>query len=86
MTLTITIDDKYKPAFLRRTTGEDTAESIAAAAVVESMETFLAIDLADQKAALAANERLMALGAAVAAQPEKLDAVEAVVNSILTNA
>lgn len=26
------------------------------------------------------------LGAAVAAQPEKLDAVEAVVNSILTNA
>lgn len=35
------------------------------------------------KLAMAANERLMALGAAVMEQPDKLDAVEAAVETIL---
>jgi len=36
-----------------------------------------------EKAAMAANARLMALGAAVMEQPDKLDAVEAAVKPIL---
>ena len=36
------------------------------------------------KLAMASNERLMALGAAVMAQPDKLDEVEAAVKSVLS--
>ncbi len=83
MKLTLEIDDKYQPAFDRRVSETDTAETIAAAAVVERMDGFLAIDKADELAALAQNERLVALGVAVAAQPNKLDEVEKAVNQIL---
>ena len=37
------------------------------------------------RAALAADERLMALGLAVAARPDKFDAVEAAVNEVLNS-
>lgn len=49
---------------------------------VETSQYVAAKNDAD-KVALASNERLMALGAAVMAQPDKLDAVEAAVKPIL---
>lgn len=72
MTITITLDDKYQSAFDRRTVGTDTVESIATAAVLERMEGFLAIDIADINAALGANEALVQIGQEVAAaSPDK---------------
>jgi len=84
MTLTITLDDKYRAAFDRRASATETAESIAAAAVVERMAGFLAIDLADAKAALADNEALMQVGFEVAAAtPEKQAAAIAAARQVL---
>ena len=45
---------------------------------------YVAAKIEADKLAMSANERLMALGAAVMAQPDKLDAVEAAVKSVLS--
>lgn len=85
MKITITLDDKFQSAFDRRTSETETIESIATAAVVDRMEGFLAIDLADAKAALADNEALMQVGFEVAAaSPEKQAAVIAAARKVLT--
>lgn len=49
----------------------------------EETARYVAAKADADKLAMAANERLMALGAAVMAQPDKLDAVEAAVETIL---
>lgn len=45
---------------------------------------YVAAKIEADKSAMAANERLMALGTAVMAQPDKLDAIEAAVTQILS--
>lgn len=60
-----------------------TAESIALLLIALSAESYAVTHEAAIRAALASNERLVALGAAVSAHPEKLDAVEAAVTAIL---
>ncbi|OYW74625.1 MAG: hypothetical protein B7Z37_16885 [Verrucomicrobia bacterium 12-59-8] len=46
-------------------------------------DSYAAAHAVADKSAMAANERLMALGTAVMAQPDRLDAVEAAVNQVL---
>ena len=60
-----------------------TAESIALLLISKSANGYAVTHEAATRAALASNERLVALGAAVSAHPEKIDAVEAAVTAIL---
>ncbi len=50
----------------------------------EETARYMAAKADADKTAMASNERLMALGAAVMAQPDKLDAVEAAVKKVLS--
>lgn len=50
----------------------------------EETTRYVAAKVDADKLAMAANERLMALGAAVMAQPDKLPAIEAAVDQILS--
>jgi hypothetical protein len=61
-----------------------TAESIALLLIAKSANSYAATHEAAIRAALASNERLMALGVAVFEHPEKLDAIEDAVTTILS--
>ena len=50
----------------------------------EETTAYVAAKMDAERLAMAADDRLMALGVAVMAQPEKLDAVEAAVKSVLS--
>lgn len=60
-----------------------TAESLAANLLSRACDSYASRQADADKAAMAANPRLMALGAAVAAQPDKFDAVEKAVQKVL---
>ena len=84
MKITIDIPDVYTPTLSKRATLDEPVELICCRVLTEQLEQWQAIDAADMRAKLASNERLMALGAAVAAHPDKLDAVEKAVQQILS--
>jgi hypothetical protein len=84
MKLTIEITDEHGAALTRRASDTETVEGIASAILASRCEQFVVIDRQDELEALASNERLMALGRAVASQPEKLSAVEKAVMQILS--
>ena len=76
MKITTEVSDVFEPTLSKRATLDEPVELICARVLTTQLEQWQAIDAADMRAALAANERLMALGATVAAHPDKLDAVE----------
>lgn len=91
MKITTTIPDETIPAWQARVDQYNAGSGKPAVSIeefaqinrdVETSQYVAAKNDAD-KVALASNERLMALGAAVMAQPDKLDAVEAAVKPIL---
>ena len=93
MTISLSISDTDVPAWQYRVdqfdagSGQpptDIATFIQKQLDIESSRLVAAKD-AVNKQALAANERLVALGKAVAAQPDKLDAVESAVSAILNS-
>lgn len=91
MTITTTIPDTAVPAWQARVdqynagSGQPPITIDQFCQMNRDIETtqFVAAKIEADKAAMAANERLMALGAAVLAQPAKIDAIEAAVKPIL---
>lgn len=61
-----------------------TAESLAQWLLDQACDSYAFEEARIVRESLASNERLMALGSAVAAQPDKLDAVEKAVQQILS--
>lgn len=91
MTITTTIPDTAVPAWQARVDLFNAGSGQPAVTIeqfcqmncdIETAQNVAAKTEAD-KLAMAANERLMALGTAVMAQPDKIDAVEAAVKPIL---
>lgn len=92
MHILTTIPDDSIPAWQARVdqfnagSGQPAVNIEQFAQILRDEETarYVAAKLDADKTAMAANQRLVALGAAVMAQPEKLPAVEAAVEQILS--
>lgn len=92
MQITTTIPDEALPAWQLRVdqfnvgSGQPPVDIKTFAQIFRDEETagYVAAKQEADRLAMAANERLMALGAAVMAQPDKLDAVETAVKSVLS--
>lgn len=92
MQITTTIPDETIPAWQARVdqynagSGLPPVDIEGFAQIFRDEETaaYVAAKTDAEKMAMAANDRLMALGVAVMAQPEKLDDVEAAVKSMLS--
>lgn len=92
MQITTTIPDEAIPAWQLRVdqfnagSGQPPVDIKTFAQIFRDEETacYVAAKQEADRLAMAANERLMALGAAVMAQPGKLDTVEAAVKSVLS--
>lgn len=83
-TITLDLPSALDAILVEKATGVDTPETLAARVVGEWCQPFATAKDDELKLAMASNERLMALGVAVIAQPEKLDEVEAAVKSVLS--
>lgn len=92
MNITTTIPDDSIPAWQARVDSYNAGSGLPPVTIAQFAQIFrdeetaryVAAKAEIDKAAMAANERLMALGTAVMAQPDKLDAIEAAVTQILS--
>lgn len=92
MKIVTTIPDVSVPAWQARVDQYNTGSGLPPVSIEqfcqimrdEETAAHIAAKTEADKLAMASNERLMALGAAVMAQPDKLDAVEAAVKSVLS--
>lgn len=83
-TIKLNLPPHLDTILVEKATGADTAETLAARIIEEWCQPFATAKDDELKLAMASNERLMALGVVVMAQPEKLDEVEAAVKSVLS--
>ena len=91
MNITTTIPDETIPAWQARVDQYNSGSNQPPASIEQFCQIMLdeetavhvAAELENKKLAMAANARLMALGAAVMTQPDKLDDIEAAVLPIL---
>lgn len=83
-TITIDLPPQLDAVLIEKATGNDTPETLCATIIKEWCMPYAIAKETAIRAELGNNERLMALGKAVASQPNKLDAIEAAVMKVLS--